>query len=446
MAKKCILILLDGLGDRSFEELDDLTPLQAARTPALDQLARKGANGLYHAASLGQALPSENAHFSLFGYDLDAFPGRGALEALGAGIPLAPGTVAILAHFVSVTESPEGTLLLVDGKPDLPDDELKPLFQAVEQFTNESTRIRLHPTHGFRGILTLDGHVAPFVTDSDPFKKGRPLTAIQTWQAFADDPASVNTESALKAYLKWAYHTLSDHPRNRKRREKGRLPLNALVTQRAGQLKAISAFEHAYGLRGLSISSGLIYHGLAAYLKMDVRKATDSDDPGHDLAERLEMAMASLADYDFIHVHTKMPDVAGHTKNPLFKKQVIEALDEGIQKVLERLISDPELLVVVTADHSTPSGGPLIHSGEAVPLIFCGPGVRRDAVGNYDEISAAGGALGQVRGKELMYLIVNHLDRAKLHGLMDTPIDQPYWPGRAQPFRLREPEKTKDGI
>ena len=171
---------------------------------------------------------------------------------------------------------------------------------------------------------------------------------------------------------------------------------------------------------------------------MDVRKATDSDDPGSDLAERIEMAMASLTDYDFIHVHTKMPDVAGHTKDPLFKKQVIEALDNGIGRVVERLVNDPELLVVVTADHSTPSAGPLIHSGEAVPLIFCGPGVRRDAVRHYDEISAAGGVLGPVRGKELMYLVVNHLDRAKLHGLMDTPVDQPFWPGRAQPFYIEK--------
>jgi len=445
MAKKCILILLDGLGDRSYEALNDLTPLQAAQTPALNRLARKGANGLYHAARLGQALPSENAHFSLFGYDHKAFPGRGALEALGAGIALTPEMVAVLAHFVSVTESPEGTLLLVDGKPDAPDDELQGLFQAVEHFETENTQIRLHPTHGFRGILTLDGPVAPFITDSDPIEKGRLLTAVLPWQAFADDPPSVNTANGLEAYLRWAYRALSRHPQNKNRRKKGRFPLNALVTQRAGQLKEISAFEQAYGLRGLSIASGLIYHGLAAYLKMDVRKAADTDDPGLDLAERLEMAMESLTDYDFIHVHTKMPDVAGHTKDPLFKKQVIEALDKGIGRLVERLVNDPELLVVVTADHSTPSAGPLIHSGEAVPLIFCGPGVRRDAVRHYDEISAAGGALGPVRGKELMYLVVNHLDRAKLHGLMDTPVDQPFWPGHAQPFCVEE-RKNKDGI
>ena len=72
-----------------------------------------------------------------------------------------------------------------------------------------------------------------------------------------------------------------------------------------------------------------------------------------------------------------------------------------------------------------------------MPLTFFGQGVRRDKVSRFDEVSAAGGALGTVRGRELMYLLLNHLDRAKLQGIMDTPVDQPYWPGHYQPFRLK---------
>jgi 2,3-bisphosphoglycerate-independent phosphoglycerate mutase len=70
-------------------------------------------------------------------------------------------------------------------------------------------------------------------------------------------------------------------------------------------------------------------------------------------------------------------------------------------------------------------------------LTICGSGVRRDGVIRFDEVNAATGALGCVRGKELMYLILNYLDRAKLGGLMDTPVDQPFWPGDYEPFRLR---------
>ena len=105
---------------------------------------------------------------------------------------------------------------------------------------------------------------------------------------------------------------------------------------------------------------------------------------------------------------------------------------------LEPLLADPELLLVVTADHSTPSGGPLIHSGEPVPLLLHGAGVRRDRVEQFDEVATAGGSLGRVRGREFMYLLLNHLERAKLRGIMDTPVDQPYWPGDYQPLRIEE--------
>ena len=81
----------------------------------------------------------------------------------------------------------------------------------------------------------------------------------------------------------------------------------------------------------------------------------------------------------------------------------------------------------------------MIHSGEPVPLLLHGTGVRRDDVHRFDEVSVAGGALSLVRGSELLYLILNHLDRGKLQGLMDTPDDQPYWPGDSQPWCVDEP-------
>jgi 2,3-bisphosphoglycerate-independent phosphoglycerate mutase len=447
MAKKCILILLDGVGDRSHPELKHRTPLQAARTPALDRLARIGANGLYHAARVGQALPSENAHFGMFGYDMDVFPGRGALEALGAGIDLAPETVAILTHLVSVRPSPEATLLLAENKPQTSAEEVHTLFQTVAEYNKEGIQVRLHPTHGIHGILTLNGDVAPFVTDSDPIAVGRALTAVTPWQAYSADASSRKTARIICAYLNWAHHVLSRHPLNQARGKAGRPQLNALVTQRAGRLQKALGFTQQYGLRGLSIASGIMYHGLGTYLGMDVCRVADSADPaasGEDLSKRIRMALASLSDYDFIHVHTKTPDEAGHTKDPLCKKRVLEALDRGIGDVLPELLDEPDLLVVVAADHSTPSAGPLIHSGESVPLIFCGPGVRRDRVQHYDEVSAAQGALSLIRGKELIYLVLNHLDLAKLQGLMDTPVNQAYWPGRSTPLRLSAPAQGAD--
>jgi 2,3-bisphosphoglycerate-independent phosphoglycerate mutase len=435
MPEKCILILLDGLGDRSYRELDFKTPLQAAKTPVLDRLAAASANGVYHAAGMGQALPSENAHFIMFGYDIKEFPGRGALEALGAEIELQHNDVAVLSHFASITES-EKKLVLEQGKPVISDQEIAAFIDIVREFKTMGVGIRFTPTGGIRGIVTLHGKVSPFITDSDPFVNNRPLVNIQPWAGYRDDPASSITARALKKYLIHVYHTLGVHPVNQARIKNGKLPINGLVTQRAGQLKHITPFDDRYGLRGLSMASGLVYWGLGRYIGLEVKKVTDTGNPGNDLADRIQTAYECLNEYDFIHVHTKTPDEVAHTKNPLGKKSVIESLDKGIGKVIQPLLEDPKLLVIVTADHCTPSSGPLIHSGESVPILFHGTGVRRDQVRRFDEISAVSGALGTLRGKELIYMILNHLNRSKLHGTMDTPVDQPYWPGKYKCFKL----------
>jgi 2,3-bisphosphoglycerate-independent phosphoglycerate mutase len=152
-------------------------------------------------------------------------------------------------------------------------------------------------------------------------------------------------------------------------------------------------------------------------------------EPGHDLLDRLKLANAAR-DYDFIYVHTKAPDEAAHTKAPRVKKRVIEELDQAFAYALEEIVPDEDTLLVVTSDHSTNSDGRMIHSGETVPLLMVGKYTRRDTVKRFDEVRCAPGALGLVRGKELMYLILSLLDRGKLDGLMDSPVDQPFSPGR----------------
>jgi 2,3-bisphosphoglycerate-independent phosphoglycerate mutase len=437
-----LLILLDGLGDRAYAEFGFRTPLQAANTPTLDRLARLGANGLYHAGSLGQALPSENAHFAMFGYDLAEFPGRGALEALGAGVDLSPSEVAVLAHFVSV-RSQNGQAMLVEDLPRATEDEALALMEAVSRFESDVASIVFHRTKGLFGVLVVKGpggqadEVSPFVTDSNPMRDGKFLSEIVPWTSHAGDPAAIRTAAALTDYLRRAHMALSPLPLNAARAAQGLAPINCLVTQRAGQIRHRAApFPERFGLRGLSIASGVVFKGLAKLLGMDFLAMKETDDPAGDMDKRLRAAREAMADHEYIHLHTKAPDEAAHRKDPQLKKAIIEALDEGIGRAIGPLLDDPEVLIIVTADHSTPSSGNLVHSGEPVPLTFCGPGVRRDTITAFDEVSAAGGALGCVRGRELMALVLNYLDRAKLQGIMDSPHDREYWPGDYRPFRL----------
>jgi 2,3-bisphosphoglycerate-independent phosphoglycerate mutase len=434
MPRCCILILLDGLGDRAYASLQGKTPLQAASTPHMDRLASMGSNGLFQAIRPGLALPSENAHFAMFGYEQAEFPGRGYLEAAGAGLAVGREDVALLAHFVCLKRQ-GNTLQLIKHRPKSKADEQEMLAGLIASYGRREIAVNYHRTHGLDGIVTMTGPVSPAITDSDPLETDTPLVEVEPWEEARGDERALDTAAALKAYLLWCHEQLAAHPLNAKRKKRGEPAINGIVTQRAGRWRKVDSFSERWGMKGLSISSGLMYWGLASFIGMDREKVPDSSDPGHDLAERLRLARSRAADYEFIHVHSKAPDVAGHSKDPSNKVAAIEALDRGLGRVIEELLDD-DIVLVVTADHSTPSFGPLVHSGEPVPFTVVGRGIRRDNVFLFDEVCCAGGALSMLQGSDLMYLVLNWLDRAKLQGLMDTTRNQPYWPGIRRPLLI----------
>ncbi len=438
MADKCLLLLLDGLGDRGHPELEGQTPLQAAQTPNLDRIADLGATGLFHPGQPGRPFPSEKAHFALFGYRQEEFPGRGLLEALGHGLRPGPEDVALLAHLASATER-DGCLFLERELPHPPGErELAGLLEALPAPEEDGLSIRFHPTRGQSGILLLRGGASPYITDTNPMRDSVFLPDLLPWQDLPEEeiePAR-NTARALKRYLVSAYQALIAHPVNKQLLREGRAPLNVLITQRPGRHLPVPALSERFGLRGATVASGAMYRGLASFLGMGHIGAKDSGDPGADLAARLHSARRLLPDHDFIHLHTKAPDQAAHGKDPRRKKEVIESLDRGLDGLDPEWLREENVLLAVASDHSTPSSGTLIHSGEPVPLALLSRETRRDGVTRFEETACAAGCLGLIRGSDFMYTVLDMLDRSKLAGIRDTPVDQPFWPGKRTPFSL----------
>lgn len=431
VAMRTILVVLDGLGDKGIKELDGMTPLQDAFTPNMDLIATAGSTGLYHSSMLGIALPSEIAHFIIFGYDPSDFPGRGYIEALGHGIPLGNYDVAFLARFLHVEPSWEG-FVLVHEKIKVDPGEFRSLCSSVSPWSSEGLEIELYPTGGNGGVAVLRGSASPAVTDSNPIYEGRPVMEVQPISGAAETSMSSRTSEFLNSYTISTYETLTKHPVNIRRIESGRIPLNMVTTQRPGRFRPLPSFREKWGMKALCIASGGIYHGLCGMLGMDVVKESDTGDWGADLLTRLQKAYAAK-DHDFIYVHTKGPDEAAHTGNPIEKRRVIESLDTAMGWAARNILPDDEVLLVLTSDHSTASTGNMIHSGESVPLVMAGKYARKDNVRSFNEVDCAGGALGSMRGREIMYMILNLMDRGKLLGLMDSPVDQPFFPG---PYRI----------
>ena len=433
---KVIVILLDGIGDRSYKALDRRTPLQAAATPHLDRLASLGSNGLFHAARPGQCLPSEIAHFLLFGYELDEFPGRGLLEAVGEGAAFDDKDVLCLAHLASVT-SHEGVLTLVQKRPPLEDADIDQLFSAIRDHESHGIRFRLQQTRGNDAILIMSGDISPYVSDSDPMVPGQKMARIMPISKNPEPEQAGLTARAFNAYLTHVCKTLTEHEVNRRRENRNLPPANFLATQRCGRRIVQEPFDQRWGMAGMMIASGSVYAGLAHEIGLTFVRVQDSSDPGRDMRERIRLALEDTS-HDFIHIHTKVPDEAAHTGDPRQKEAAIAALDGGLDELTEAVGKREDLLVVVTGDHSTPSMSALIHSGEPVPVMLIGGSIRRDEIDVFDEVRAATGCLGLLRGKELMLTILNHADRSTLLGHRLGSEERPYFPRSYEPFKLTE--------
>lgn len=435
----CLFIILDGLGDRQYPELGDQTPLQAAHTPNLDQLARLGGNGLYHPGRLGEPYPSESAHFALFGYPQAQFPGRGPLEALGAGIDLAEGEVAVLAHFVSA-ENRDGTLFVRRDRPEEVDEhEIQAVFDhAAAGFEHRGVEISLHRTKGLFGVLVLRGEVSPRITDSNPMRDMAAAADVVPWTEAEGNVRAEATAGALRTYLSRTFHGLDRCEVNISRSQRGLSPINALVTQRAGRMGKVPSFTSRSGLNGVSVASGAMFQGLASLVGLDTYDVPKIREVEADFAARLDLATRLIPEYNFIHVHTKAPDEAAHSKDCRAKREVIEALDRALGAHMPILAQDPTILAVVASDHSTPSSGPMIHSGEPVPVIMRGESTRRDQVQAFDEISAACGCLSLMRDTELFHTVLNGLNKAKLQGIRDSAHERLFWPGPSPGLLLNE--------
>lgn len=403
-AMPIILIVLDGLGDRQQPGLDDRTPLEAARTPALDALAKAGSNGLMWPVGPGRSPTSPLAHFVLFGYAESKFPGRGLIEALGEGLAPAAGEVVCRANFVQ-SEIRDGVVIAA-GRPD------PRLGAAVNadvdlDCCSGQTNVRFVHTGAAQGLVFLSPTTEPLspeVTDADPLREGSPVRAVRAIAEASERAAAERVAESLNAWMLESRNRLEGRE------------LDMAVVKWAAARPPLARFIDRTGLRGVTLARGMLYKGLAELLGMDVAGRADTGDPAMDLVVDVDLALDAIREgYDFVHVHTKWPDSAGHRKVPERKRDVIELLDGALGERLERLLSSGAV-ICVTADHQTPSSGPLYHSGGAVPLLVCGGAAGRDGVSRFSELACRDGALGHITGRDLMPLLLDCAERSAFLG------------------------------
>lgn len=400
--QQIVVLLFDGLADRAHESLGGRTANEAARTPNLDALAARGSTGILYAIGPGRAPSSEVAHWSMLGYLPEEFPNRAVFEALGAEQEVSPEDVFAFAA-LRPAEERNGALWLT-GRPRYGDDEqeARAFVERCADVSVDGLRFGLAYLRRGEAVLRVSGGADERVTDSDAFFRDRhPVLRPQ--------PAHPDAQRTARAAERWTRIVIEQLAGER---------FNVITLKWWGRPRPVPTFLERHGVTGSFIADSRFMHGLARAVGLAPIHSPESDDPAVDLRARLQLVRERLDAGDtFVFSHLKATDAAGHTKDPTVKQRTIEVLDSEL-----RDLPTGGAIVCVTGDHATPAHPDVIHSGDPVPLVVAGPGVRADPVDSFGELDCSRGILGHLRGPDLMPLLLNAADRPLFLGSRPTPF------------------------
>lgn len=412
--KKIVLFVLDGAADRKAKELKGLTPLEYAKTPGLDRLARKSSLGLLAPRKDLLGASTDLTHFLFLGYPEEFYPGRSVLEAASMGIKI-DKTFTYFSALLAGTKEKDGKMLLVREKIDIQEPDAKELFDSIPQVYLGFYEFKLLHQKGRYGILQVNGPRTKGVTDVDPFKDEYPVNTPEPEEDFRDHIFSM----ALKDYLIKVRNILKSHPVNVRRKKLNKVPADTLVIKWQSYLKEpLPAFKEITGLKGAIVATQSFFKGMANILKMDFFKLQ-----GESPTEKVKMAIETAEtllfknDFDFVLINVKDLDEASHLKDPFLKVKVIEEIDSGFEALFStNLLNTDSVVFCLTADHPTPSKSALIHSGEPTPLLIHSENFGVDTVRKFNESSASKGRLPLIYAEQLLALLLNAADRIAYSG------------------------------
>ena len=425
MSSRIYLIIMCGAADRPIAALDGRTPIEAAPTPCLDQLARRGSQAMLTVIENDICPESDSGAMALLSYDpLIHYTGRGPLEGLGTGF-IAPGDNAVAFRINFASFNGESGRLDRRTARDVSDDELQPLAQALrDQVTLDGiddVGFDLMAFGRHRGIICFHSTGRPLggnVSNTDPgfVRVGafgvpvgdhahRPLEC----EPGDDTDGARNTATVINAFVAESSRVLDAHEVNRRRRAGGKLPANVLLFRDGGDPPGrFPAFADRFH-RKLSFYGQIpAEKGLMTLLDGQFTYCRKGEDEVE--TEYLEALAHTVSQEsrEVVFVHLKGPDEPGHDGAPGDKTDAIERIDRHFLAPLVAALEDDDTCIV-TSDHATPCDL-RIHSSDPVPAVVCGPAFEADSATSFGEVHAAAGGLPIKRAVDLLPYVIGRVD------------------------------------
>jgi 2,3-bisphosphoglycerate-independent phosphoglycerate mutase len=417
------------MGDLPIKELGNKTPLEAADTPNMDFLAAHGKTGLMYTVKKGIAPESDVAVISILGYDPFKYgTGRGILEAVGAGLDVKDGDLALRCNFATLGEGKE----IIDRrvKRSLTTEEATELCKAV----NENVKLESYAVYftfkntiGHRGVLIIRSRNKPLssrITNTDPsysrikglgIAKADVKMFLEKCKPIDSSEGAKISADLINEFIEKSHEVLDKHEINRKREREGKLKANIILTRDAGhQLPKFFNINKHYGMRFVSLTDMPVERGISKLAGMDtVILPPPSNEIKSDCELRVEKLIGCLSTYDCFYIHIKGPDEPGHDGEFKLKTQLISIIDKHFFGKLLQKIKLEEHIICVTADHSTPCKLEA-HSDDPVPLLISGDKIRGDNVSQFSEKECKNGSLSILeRGTKLLPMLIDLMKKAE---------------------------------
>ncbi len=394
---KFIILLGDGMADFPIPTLKNRTPIDTAKTPAMDQIAHSGISGLFNPIPPGLPAGSDVGNLSCFGYDpRETYTGRAPIEAASRHIQLQPNDLAIRCNLVTIAENDTMQSFTADH---ITSDEGAAIIETLnEQITRYP--MRFHTGVGYRhlGILTAE---------TDSLEELDAITCTPPHN-IAEQPIQEylphgRKSSVLQELMNDSKPILANHPVNHKRIANGQLPATSIWLWGQGRTPSLTSYRELYNLSGSVISAVDIVKGVGtlAELKIiDVPGATGYLDTNYE--GKVSAALDSLSESDFTYIHIEAPDETAHEGRADLKVQAIEDFDaKVVQPCLDYLDQHPQTRILVCPDHIT-SVKSKAHEDGSVPFAMCGRGIEPNGATAYSEAQALASSIDIDPGFELV--------------------------------------------
>ena len=352
--RKRVLLVPDGMADEPQAALGGRTPLEAARTPAMDGLARGGVVGLVRTVPEGMPPGSDCANLAVLGYDpTRVFSGRSPLEAASIGVELSPGDVSYRLNLVTVTDG----IMKDNTGGHVGAEEARRCIEALEAELGGGP-FEFHTGVSYRHLFVWrGGESVPCTPPHDILDQpvAGHLPGAAAGDVAADSPAA--TLRGLQARADEVLGTIR--------------PGTSAWFWGEGTAPAMPRYKDLYGLSGAVVGAVDLVRGigtLAGFDVLDVPGATGDLDT--DYGAKARAAVAALADHDLVWVHVEAPDEAGHMGDLPEKVRAIERVDAEVLAPILAAHERPAVLVV--PDHLTPLRT-RTHAPGPVPFVISEP-------------------------------------------------------------------------